>query len=222
MSSGLMAPNTVVAGPPAAGPSAFGVPRLLVFSDLPPLPASGVVVIPAGGITSINVQTALVELDTKKAAISSLANVALSGAGVDLITNGVAWTPALTFATPGDLAVAYATRIARYWQISTNLVLVQFNIVTSSFTFTTASGALQISGLPFTSNSTVGLIARGALTFGGINKAGYSQVMGAMGGNVSVLGFNASGMGQTPAAVTATDTPTGGTMTLVGEMLIFL
>lgn len=185
-------------------------------------PASGITVTPAGNISSTNVQGALAELDTEKAAIASLANVALSGAGVDMVTNGVAWTPVLTFATPGNLAVTYATQFGRYHQLSSNLVLVQFNISTSAFTFTTASGNLQITGLPFTDANLAALRMSGSCSWGGINKAGYSQLSLGMPNNNSLFQLSASGMGQAIAAVTAADTPTGGSISLIGEVIIFL
>lgn len=184
--------------------------------------ASTVLVTPTGGITTTNAQAALAELDTKKAAISSLANVALSGAGVDMITSGVAWTPAVTFVTPGDLAVAYTTQFGRYYVLSSNLILVQFNIFTSSFTFTTASGNLRLTGLPFTTPNTAALRMSGGLSFSGINKASYTQISPGMPANSNVFQFTASGMGQAPAAVTATDTPTGGTLSLIGQVLVLL
>lgn len=184
--------------------------------------ASNIPVTPAGGITSNNVQTALVELDTKKAAISSLANVALSGAGADLVTNGISWTPVLTFVTPGDLAVAYTAQSGKYWQLSSNLVLAQFNLVTSSFTFTTASGNLKVTGIPFTSQNTGGLVPRGGLSFGGITKAGYTQIATGFGVNTNFFIFNASGSGQATAIVTAADTPSAGTVALTGEVIFFI
>lgn len=186
------------------------------------LVSSGVSVTPTGNITSTNVQAALAELDTKKAALASLASVALSGAGVDLVTNDVAWTPVLTFATPGNLAVTYTTQFGRVTQLSANKVLVHVNIVTSAFTFTTATGNLQITGLPFISQNTAGLTARGSLSFGGINKAGYSQIAIGLPINSSTLSLNASGMGVSSAQVTAADTPTGGTVTIIGDIIVYL
>lgn len=58
------------------------------------------------------------------------------------------WTPVLTYATPGTLAVTqanygYYTKIGRQ-------VTVQATVRLSAFTKGTASGALQITGLPFT------------------------------------------------------------------------
>lgn len=213
-------PNYVVPDRPLGDSSSAAANTRFVLGST--ASAAGVSFTPSGGISSTNVQNALVELDTKKAAIASLANIALSGAGVDLTTNAVAWTPALTFAAPGDLAVAYTIRLGRYWQISGNLVLVYFSVITSTFTWSSASGNLQLTGLPFTSQNTAGLTARGSLSFQGINKAGYSQVCSALGTNSSTLTFNASGMGQTSTGVVAADTASGTQVTLTGELLILL
>lgn len=60
------------------------------------------------------------------------------------------WTPVVTFATPGNVNVAYATRVGTYTKVG-NLVTVGFIISTSTFTHTTASGFWLITGLPFTS-----------------------------------------------------------------------
>lgn len=58
------------------------------------------------------------------------------------------WTPTLTFATPGDLAVTYSTQSGFYTKIG-RFVSIQCNVAASSFTHTTASGQFRISGLPF-------------------------------------------------------------------------
>jgi hypothetical protein len=63
------------------------------------------------------------------------------------------FTPAITFATPGDLSVAYSFQVGTYTKIG-NRVIASVNIVTSSFSFTTASGTLSITGLPYTSDAT--------------------------------------------------------------------
>lgn len=225
---GLSAAALVAQTPPVANyPTDFflvydSISGTFFQMPLSGLAAAGITVTPTGGISSINVQSALAELDTEKAAIASLANVALSGAGVDMVTNGVAWTPVLTFATPGNLAVAYSTQFGRYYQLSSNLVLVQFNITTSAFTFTTATGNLQITGLPFTDANLAALRMSGSCSWGGITKAGYTQMSLGMPNNNSLFQLSASGSGQAIAAVTAADTPTGGTIALIGEVIIFL
>lgn len=177
---------------------------------------------PTGNVSSTNVQSAIAELDTEKAAIANLANVAFSGTGADILTNSITWTPTITFATPGDLAVSYTTRIGKYYQLSSNLILVYFNVLSSSFTYTTASGNLLISGLPFTAQNFTGLNVRGYTTHGGVNKVGYTSIGSALPPNTSSIAFTASGMGVAPAAVTATDVPSAGTISLISQLIIFL
>jgi len=63
------------------------------------------------------------------------------------------WSPSLSFATPGDQSIAYSTQLGYYTRIG-NLVHVVGRLQTSTFTHSTASGNLQITGLPFTVSST--------------------------------------------------------------------
>lgn len=177
---------------------------------------------PTGTVSSTNVQSAIAELDTEKVAISSLSNIAFSGAGVDMITTGVAWTPVLTFVTPGDLNVVYSTQSGRYYQLSSNLLLVQFNITTTTFTYTTASGNLRVTGLPFTTPNTAPLRMASTVSFQGINKASYNYLSLGMPPNSSVFQLSASGMGQPISAVASTDTASGTQVTLIGELIVLL
>lgn len=62
------------------------------------------------------------------------------------------FTPVLSFVTPGNSVIAYAAQTGNYTKIG-NVVYVRLTIQTSTFTHTTASGALRITGLPFTSAS---------------------------------------------------------------------
>lgn len=193
----------------------MGLPASLLVADM-------VGFTPSGPLSSITTQDAIVELATKSLLLANAADVATTGAPSDLATVLTTWTPVLTFATPGDLAVGYAIQGGHYAKLSSNLVLVQFSIVTNAFAWTTASGNLNISGLPFVAQNTGGLAARGMMNFAGINKAGYSQVGVSMAANTSVFLFNASGMGQATAPVVAADVPTGGTVVVNGEIIIFI
>lgn len=58
------------------------------------------------------------------------------------------FTPVYSFATAGDLAVAYTTQSGRYVKIG-NRVWYAINLVVSSATYTTAAGIFRITGLPF-------------------------------------------------------------------------
>lgn len=128
------------------------------------------------------------------------------------------FTPVLTFATAGDLAVTYSIQLGWYTRIG-RLVVADFSVVTSAFTHSTASGALRITGLPATSIADTDYVATGSMIFSGITKAGYTQVVPVVTENVSLLQFTASGSGVANSTVAAADLPTGGTVRLRGSIV---
>lgn len=127
------------------------------------------------------------------------------------------WTPVLTFATPGDLSVAYSQRNAYYTKIG-RLVTISFVVLTSSFTYTTASGNLLLTGLPFTAVNDAGYRAYAPLSFQGINKASYTSTIAALVGNTTQFLILACGMGQPVANVVAADAASGGTVAIAGSI----
>ncbi len=127
------------------------------------------------------------------------------------------WTPVLTFTTPGDLSVAYSVQVGAYTKIG-RLVLLNFNVTTSTFTHTTASGELRITGAPFTTASTTNIAWHGAMQWGGITKANYTYLCARFVANTTEMAFAISGSGQATTAVAAGDVPTGGTVVLRGTI----
>jgi hypothetical protein len=128
------------------------------------------------------------------------------------------WTPVITFATPGDLAVVYSLRSAYYTKIG-RLVSVSFAMVTSTFTHTTASGNLLITGLPFTPMTTdANYRAYAPVLYSGVTKAGYAALSTALIGNSPSVQVFASGSGVAISNVTAADMPTGGTVAFGGSV----
>jgi hypothetical protein len=128
------------------------------------------------------------------------------------------FTPAITFATPGDLAVTYSSRVCGYTKKGQE-VTADISIITSAFTHTTAAGDLQITGLPFTPKNTVNRFWGGALTqFGGITKAGYTQFGIRVDANTTTALLLAGGSGVAAARVQAADMPTGGSVVIVGTI----
>jgi hypothetical protein len=127
------------------------------------------------------------------------------------------WTPEISFTTPGNLAVTYTIQTGYYYKID-RLVFLQFEILTTTFTHTTASGLLVITGLPFSFAFTTKAV--GVLTFQGITMASYTQfsLVGISG--QSVLNIYASGSGQSQNGVAATDMPSGGTVILTGTIMM--
>lgn len=100
------------------------------------------------------------------------------------------WNPDISFATPGDLSVTYATRQGRYTKIG-DLVTVIIDIQTSSFTHSTASGELTIS-LPIA----VGIApSTGGGVFQGWTAAGYTPAIQANNGSsVAIVRGQGSGV----------------------------
>lgn len=126
------------------------------------------------------------------------------------------WTPVLTFATPGDLAVTYTEQLGRYVKVG-NWVDLTFSIVTSAFTYTTATGALNITGLPFASkNDSINYY--GAMIWAGITKAGYTEIAPLIAPNTSLVRFAASGSGVAISSVVNTDALTTSAMILRGTL----
>jgi hypothetical protein len=127
------------------------------------------------------------------------------------------WTPVFTFATPGNLVVAYSVQNGVYTRIG-RVVHANFFIALSTFTHTTASGNAQVTGLPFTSANVSNQNAYGPCFWGGITKANYTNVAARLVANSNVIDFGISGSGQTPTTVQSGDTPTGGALVLTGTL----
>jgi hypothetical protein len=129
------------------------------------------------------------------------------------------WTPVLTFATPGDLAVAYTTQNGFLMSIG-KMIVATFNLLTSSFTHTTAAGNLLLTGLTTAAITTANYVASGSGSWGGITKAGYTDMAyEVVATSPSQIQMRASGSGVASALVAAADTPTGGTMQLAGTVV---
>ena len=126
------------------------------------------------------------------------------------------WTPGITFAIPGNLSVSYATQTGFSLRIG-EIVHLYFNIVTLSFTHTTASDDLTITGVPFTFLADSGM---GSVRFQGITKAGYTNFTPNIGSGATLL-VSASGSGQSLSTVLASNMPTGGTVILEGSLTLF-
>lgn len=121
------------------------------------------------------------------------------------------FTPVLTFATPGDLVVAYTTQSGKCTKIG-DVVFYTIRLTTSTFTHSTASGAAQLTGMPFTASSLAGQVA--ACTMRGYTKANFTQINSRLSPSTAISNLLASGSGQTQASLVAADMPTGGTVDL--------
>lgn len=169
------------------------------------------------------IDTASVAWDTSTPGQASAAvpdgGITLAKLASDAYQQG-SWTPVFTFATPGDLNIAFDVQDGRYHRIG-NMAHVAFRIRTSTFTHTTAAGNLQISqsgggGIPFANG---GIFAMGPLRWTGITKAGYTDIAVRSAPGEAIYQLNASGSGVGAALVAAADVPSGGTVELIGSVI---
>jgi len=120
-----------------------------------------------------------------------------------------AFTPTLSFQTPGDLALTYSAQVGAYVRIG-NFVYAHGRVATSAFTWSTTSGNLLIGGLPFISAND-GSANYGASFYRGITKAGYTDFTAFLNQNANALFVRAMGSGQPDVSVVVADVPSGGT-----------
>ena len=133
---------------------------------------------------------------------------------LDAYEEGI-WTPTISFSGGnGDLNVVYSVRTGQYTRIG-NQINLRFQVELSTFTHSTASGTLQITGCPFSSE----IDAVGTMYFRGITKANYTQFTPLLGNGLSLLVIRASGSAQVPSNVGSGDMPTGGTVILWGNVM---
>jgi hypothetical protein len=121
------------------------------------------------------------------------------------------FTPTITAGTAGNLSVSYSTQLGRYTRIG-NRCFINITLVTSAFTWTTASGLLYITGLPFSANSAGNNNQPMGFVFGGVTKTGYTQFAPFPDYGYSQLVFGASGTGVVASGLTIADLPSGGTI----------
>lgn len=130
------------------------------------------------------------------------------------------WTPVLTCGTPGDLSVSYTTQLGEAVRVR-RLVTVSFFIVTSAFTWTTASGSWEITGLPYTASTDTndsGMRWCGSMNYAGITKASYTGFVPTITAGDNFIKFVASGSAQSDVFLAAADMPTGGMVILNGSL----
>ncbi len=131
------------------------------------------------------------------------------------------WTPVVTFATPGNLSVTYSYQVGWTVQIG-QLYIAGFALATSAFTHTTASGNLTVSGVPVTASSATNRDTVGSMSWGGITKAGYTEIVPYVYVGTNYINFVGSGSGVARSLVIAADVPTAGTVIINGSVAFLL
>lgn len=125
----------------------------------------------------------------------------------------VTFSPTITFATPGNLSVAYSAQVGRWSRVG-NMVDVLIDITTSTFTHTTAAGDLVIGTVPTCVTASGGRWT-GSMQFNGVTKANYTQFCPYIRSGDSTLSVAASASAQGgPTNLTFAELPTAGTVIL--------
>ncbi len=140
----------------------------------------------------------------------------VSGLGTAAVENYsiAAWAPTISFTTPGDLSVSYATQTGTITRIG-RLTLIEFELIFTP-TFTTSAGALIIDNVTNASTSAIHL---GTLQWGAITKAGYTQINARLGAvSTTSMDFVASGSGVAASQVDFSNVVSGSPITLRGSM----
>lgn len=127
------------------------------------------------------------------------------------------WTPTLTFATPGDLNVAYTTQTGVYTRIG-DVVIAAFSLVCTP-TFTTASGQVMVAGLPINAAQTNDTGSLGAQSVGITYPAGGTKMVFVTTSGAATLSFVVMGTTFASTAVTTTNVPTTVSVTLAGTIM---
>jgi hypothetical protein len=147
-------------------------------------------------------------------------NIVDSGLSVTFANkNAFDWTPTLTASTPGDLSVAYSTRVGKA-SITGNTLTASFEVTTTTWTHTTASGVMRISGLPFavaSGISNIGPLAGEGWTLAGVSCLGTRADVGS-----TNIRFLATRSGAALTSITPSQCPSGTQQTWVGTVSYFI
>lgn len=130
------------------------------------------------------------------------------------------WTPVISFATPGTLAVTHTSQLGRYTREG-RMALVTFSVTGAPITKGTASGDFWVTGLPFAAAAATGSGGGGVLRFTSAAltfPTGKTWMSCFLGAGLDYLTFPASGSAVVTANITAADFPASDNMTFAGTM----
>lgn len=126
------------------------------------------------------------------------------------------WTPVLSFTTPGDLSVAYTNQVGVYTKIG-RVVHLTFDVTTSSFTFTTSSGAAVLTGAPFTGAAAVPVDV-GSMTYGLVTAASVTTIVPYKIASTTTVGFFIAGPTVGSALMSSSHLTSGTNRILAGSL----
>ncbi len=188
---------------------------------------SSVLITSSGGVPSLSttlpsgIAATNMALTTPNIGVATAASITFGGSVLSNYVARTAWTPTITFATPGDLSVSYATQVGFYSRIG-SIVDVSFSL-TFTPTYTTASGQISIAGLPLTSNSTAnnnsfGTLVVSAPAFPALTTSLYCTIVP----NSSSITLGAAGSGTSIVNFSVTQFTTGVARSVFGSIRYFV
>lgn len=147
-------------------------------------------------------------------------SINFGGSTLSNYVSETSWTPVFTFGTPGDLSVSYSIQYGGYTRIG-SLLFYSFGI-TCTPTFTTASGNLEVTGLPITvsaSYTTPGTVMMGASTF---NISSYTWSNSLANAGTTILTFQVGGKNLGIANISVGVFASGTSVTIEGSGFYFI
>jgi len=203
--------TSYLASPPSIG---TGTPAAGVFTSLQANGALSGASLSIGGTATLQGLTDISGASAGQVKFPATQNASSNVNTLDDYEEGT-WTPSLTCAVTGDLVASHLIQNGWYTKVG-RLVHVVFRVAMSAWTWSTASGFVRITGLPFAVDSFNGY---GSVIFSGVNKASYTQLTASPQFAQTYMVFYASGMGQAFATLEVADTPSGGTPYFYGSVV---
>lgn len=188
------------------------------FSFIPSAANTGATTVAISGLAAKNIFSGNAACIGGELTNEHIVTIQYDGTRFQLLTKrqySTGWTPAITAGTVGNLSVSYVQQLG-YMTMNGNMITAWFDILTSAFTHTTASGIISITGLLLRGSSLMSPWFSGGVNFSGLTKANYTQIIAAVPIATTTITLYASGSGQANAQLAITDFPTGGTVRLQG------
>lgn len=161
------------------------------------------------GISATNMS-----LTTPTLGVATATSINFGGSTLSTYAQSQTWTPTFSFATPGNLSVSYGNQTGYYSRIG-NIITAHFQLACTP-TFTTASGNVEISGLPFAIGQTYAFGA--CLIQGPAFPSGTTSPFLQAVTNQSYFVIGSSGSATAAAYFTNTQVTSGTTLNLSGSI----
>jgi hypothetical protein len=152
-------------------------------------------------------------LVTPTLGVATATSINFGGGALSTYIPNTNFTPTFTFATPGDLTVAYAIQTGIYSVVG-SLVFITYTIRFTP-TYTTASGSAQFASLPFTCSANGAYRLTAAISESTTWPTSSTYIYGGIPSSTSYINLNSNGSGTAAGVFSTTNLPTGTQKTVV-------